>query len=241
MIFIKNIIVKLLLLIIVPTFTVILYFVTFFTTKLQFLKIISYVVYIVRSVCFFICGVKLEIRGIENIPNIPCLIASKHQSMLETSFLFNTVKPNIVYAYKKEVGYIPFWGRITKKFDGVSVDRGGGKKGYESLLKGTQGVLARGKYLAIYPEGTRVAVGETVPLKKGIAKLYKDLKVPVVPVALNTGYVYPKGSFLVKPGKMIIEFLPPIYPGLEEKEFLEKLFHNINERSLEILKELNYK
>lgn len=143
-----------------------------------------------------------------------------------------------VYAYKKELLNIPFYGWYLTIMSGIIVDRKGGASALKSLIKQTKEYLAKGQNIVIFPQGTRTPIGaktKEYPYQSGIAALYLSCNVQVVPAALNSGVFWSKkGS--KKKGTIILEFLEPIAPGLSKQEFMKKLEDTIESKS----EELNY-
>ncbi|MBL6928576.1 MAG: 1-acyl-sn-glycerol-3-phosphate acyltransferase [Rhodospirillales bacterium] len=173
-----------------------------------------------------IAGIDYEIRGIENIPDEPTIFASKHQSMWETvSFWWFFRAP--VYVMKKELRSIPFWGWYARKCQQVFVDRSGGAGALKKMVRDSLEGLNSGRNLIIFPEGSRAPAGEKLHYHPGIAALYSRLSRRVVPVALNSGVFWGRREFLKRPGRIIIEFLPPIEVGLTRKEFAHELENQI--------------
>ncbi len=181
-----------------------------------------------------ICRVKYEIKGLENIPNQPFIIASKHQSPLET-FIFIVLFRGAVFILKQEIKWIPFIGLHLMALGMIFIDRADRINSIRSIIKLAKARTRANRNIIIFPEGTRTAIKQNQPGKyqPGIAALYTSLSVPVLPIALNTGLFWPKNilSLHRKPGKAIIEILPPIYPGLDKKAFLTTLEKVIEERS----------
>ena len=105
----------------------------------------------------------------------------------------------------------------------IRIDRAGGARALRGLIEGGRAALDRGAPIAIFPEGTRVAPGEHRPYHPGVAALYRHLDCTVVPVALNSGVFWGRRSFVKRPGRIVVEFLPPIAPGLERKDFMTEL------------------
>jgi 1-acyl-sn-glycerol-3-phosphate acyltransferase len=183
-------------------------------------------------------NLEVEFRGTENIPKFKkYLIASKHQSLAEGMFLNYAIeKPSIVA--KRELLYIPIVGLCFKKANFIYVNRTKGETPIETLVRTSKQSMEKDpRPLLIFPEGTRTPIGEKKPYKYGITALYKGLNVPCLPVAVNTGYFWPRRKFLRYPGKMIIEFLKPIEPGLEAEDFSKILEQTIEKRSHELLLE----
>jgi 1-acyl-sn-glycerol-3-phosphate acyltransferase len=186
----------------------------------------------------YLVNLEVEFRGTENIPKFrKYLIASKHQSLAEGMFLNYAIeKPSIVA--KRELLYIPIVGLCFKKANFIYVNRTKGETPIETLVRTSKQSMEKDpRPLLIFPEGTRTPIGEKKPYKYGITALYKGLNVPCLPVAVNTGYFWPRRKFLRYPGKMIIEFLKPIEPGLEAENFSKILEQTIEKRSHELLLE----
>ena len=169
-----------------------------------------------------VAGTRIEVRGRENLVGGASIVASKHQSMFETLALFPLLEdPAIVM--KEELGRIPVFGAYTLKAGMIHLDRGGRATALRRLAERARGALAEGREIIIFPEGTRRKPGAEPAYQSGIAMLYKQLGVPVVPVALNSGLYWPKNSFVRHSGTIVVEFLPAIPPGLPGREFLATL------------------
>lgn len=177
-----------------------------------------------------ICGISHEIRGRENLPATPSIIAAKHQSAWDT-FAFLTFIDDAAYVIKKELVRIPVYGWLMKKAAMVPVDRTDGARALRTMVRTARDRLADGRHIVIFPEGTRTAPGTHRAYHPGVAALYTQLGVPVVPVALNSGVYWPRRSFLKRPGRIVVEILPPIAPGLPRREFMRRLEAAIEEAS----------
>jgi 1-acyl-sn-glycerol-3-phosphate acyltransferase len=185
-----------------------------------------------------LCKIDYELVGMEKLPKEPCIIACKHQSMWET-IVMHLVVNRPAYIYKKELEKIPFYGWFLKVMTGIAVDRNGGATALKDLIKETKAHLSTGHFVVIFPQGTRVPVGAKTteyPYQPGIAAMYSSCNTKVVPAALNSGMFWAKGRLLKKPGKIILEFLDPIEPGLSRKEFMSKLEEVTEKRSDELIK-----
>lgn len=169
-----------------------------------------------------IAGTKVEFRGLGNLSAGRFIVASKHQSLWET-FAFLKVFPNAGVIIKRQLLYVPLWGWWAWKADHVYVTRGGGTAALKEINDGAERVLAQGRPLIIFPEGTRRAPGAEPDYKQGIALMYAKLGVPVVPVGLNSGFYWPRRRSLRYPGTIVVEFMPPIPPGLRPRAFMEQL------------------
>ena len=183
-----------------------------------------------------LAGTKCEVRGIENIPPGGCIVASKHQSAWETLTLVPLL-PNPTFVMKAEIGRIPLFGQYTIKAGMIHVHREGGASALRALIERARQEIAKGRQIVMFPEGTRRAPGAPPAYQTGIALLYKTLGVPAVPVALNSGLYWPRRTFMRYPGTIIIEFLPPIPPGLDARAFLARLESTIEAAADRLLKE----
>ena len=168
--------------------------------------------------------VTIDFKGTENLKKFDkYFIASAHQSMFET-FALQTVISGPVFILKKELMKIPFFGWCLKKIGAVAIVRDTATKENLNFFDKILDQINKSKRpLLIFPQGTRVPYKERPDFKKGVARIYESLKLPCVPVALNTGKVWPKNSFNKYPGKITISFLSPIEPGLNKEEFLKRL------------------
>jgi 1-acyl-sn-glycerol-3-phosphate acyltransferase len=177
-----------------------------------------------------ICGVTYEVRGKENMPRGGCLLAVKHQSVWDTCALF-AIFDRPVYVLKSELMFIPFFGWTLARLGCIPVKRGTGKSALDNMVRGTRIALTRGKQVVIFPEGTRTMVGQAANYKSGISHLYTALEVACIPVALNSGTLWPRRKFLRPPGTIRVEVLSPIPPGLGRKEMFDLLVCRIEEAS----------
>jgi 1-acyl-sn-glycerol-3-phosphate acyltransferase len=183
-----------------------------------------------------IAGTRLEVRGLDNIPEGGVLIASKHQSMFETFALIPYLR-DPVFVLKRELMLIPFFGWYAAKVGMIAVDRDRGSSALRALAARVGKALDRRAEVIIFPEGTRRPPGAEPDYRGGVAHLYRAANAPVVPVALNSGLFWPRRKFLRWPGTIVVEFLPPIPPGLTSKIFLAKLEEAIEAGSNRLLAE----
>ena len=183
-----------------------------------------------------ICGVRVEFRGVEFLPEGPALIAGKHQCMFDTMGPL-VVLPSACYVMKKELTRIPFYGWFSAKSDMIVVDREGEAKALRSLLTEAKRRISEGRKVLIFPEGTRTAPGSHGGYQPGIAGLYRTLGLPCIPMATNSGVHWPAHGFLRMPGKIVFEFLEPIPKGLRREEFMAELERRIETASDKLLVE----
>jgi 1-acyl-sn-glycerol-3-phosphate acyltransferase len=183
-----------------------------------------------------LCGLGYEIRGREHLPEGAALIAAKHQSAWDT-LIFSVLLWDHSFVLKRELMRIPFFGFFLARAGLIPVDRQGGSKALRRMVAAAKQVAAAGRPIVIFPEGTRVAPDQHRPYHPGVAALYGQLGIPVVPVALNSGVFWRRRSFWKQPGRIILEFLPPIAPGLPRKAFLARLESAIEEHSRALVQE----
>jgi 1-acyl-sn-glycerol-3-phosphate acyltransferase len=187
-----------------------------------------------------IVGTRLEVRGQDKLPNGPCLVAAKHQSAWETFGLIPLFRDPALLM-KRELFFIPFHGWFSRKFEMIPVDRDKGPSALRAMLREAKKRIEDGREIIIFPEGTRRAPGAPPDYKTGVVLLYEALKVPCVPVALNSGVFWPRRSWRRSPGTIVVEFLDPIPPGLPKAEFLTRLQETIETASNRLLDETRAK
>ena len=183
-----------------------------------------------------IVGTTIEVRGRGNIPQGPCLVASKHQSAWET-FALIPIFRDPALLMKRELFFIPFHGWFSRKFEMIPVDRDKGPAALRRMLREARKRIYDGREIIIFPEGTRRPPGAPPDYKTGIVLLYNALGVPCLPVALNSGLFWPRRSVIRRPGTIVVEILPPIPPGLPREEFLRRLQEAIEGASSRLLVE----
>jgi len=190
-------------------------------TTLIFGKILAYIIIFLLRL---ILGCKVIFSGLENLKKSDkFFVASAHQSLLET-FILQAPLQYPVFILKKELLRIPVFGWYLKKIDSIDIVRDTTTKDNLNFFENINNQLNKSnRPLLIFPQGTRVMHGEKKPFKKGAGRIYEALKIPCIPVALNTGKLWPKGSFLKYPTNIHISFLEPIMPGKDKAVFVEEL------------------
>lgn len=176
----------------------------------------------------YVAGLSHQFVGLERLPKGPFLIAAKHQSAWDT-LIFHLLLPDPAFILKRELLKIPLFGWYLKKHGMIPIDRSGGASALKRMLKEAQTALDRGSIPIIFPEGTRTAPGDSKPFHPGIAALYSELKVPVVPVALNSGRFWQRNGFMKRAGRITLEVLEPIEPGMDRRQFMGLLKERIEE------------
>jgi 1-acyl-sn-glycerol-3-phosphate acyltransferase len=183
-----------------------------------------------------ICGTAMEVRGREKLLQGPVIVAAKHQAAWDTFALISLMRdPALVM--KAELLSIPLYGLFCRKFELIPIQRELGPSALRHMVREARTRAAERREILIFPEGTRKVPGSTPDYKPGIAFLYKDLKVPVCPLALNSGMFWPRHSILRYPGTIVAEFLDPIPPGLPRHEFMERLRATIETASQRLASE----
>ena len=189
---------------------------------------------VVMGLLRLVCGIKVELRGVQYIPRGAALIAPKHQCMLDVFAQFAWL-PDSCFVTKQELMWIPFFGWYAQKGRMISIDRSGHAKTLRKLIVDARERFAAGRQLVIFPEGTRGEPGVPGDYKPGIAALYRELEVPVHPVATNAGVHWPAHGFKRRPGTIVFEYLEPIPPGLKRAEFMRILEARIETASTALL------
>ena len=177
-----------------------------------------------------ICGVSLRVTGRENLPPGACILAMKHQSTWDTFALFAIFnKP--IFVLKDELKWVPVFGWVLRQLGCIFVKRGTGKSAIDSMVRGAREAVQRGNQIVIFPEGTRSTPGIPSEYKSGVSHLYKSLQVQCVPVALNSGLVWPRRKFLRPPGIITVQILTPIPPGVARQQMFTQLVSDIESAS----------
>jgi 1-acyl-sn-glycerol-3-phosphate acyltransferase len=189
-----------------------------------------------QDILLYICKIDFEVRGAKNIANHKVLIASKHQSTWETINYLHILEDPIMIL-KKELILIPFFGLYALKFGNIAIKRSSGSKALKELIQKTKKTKNNKRPIIIFPEGTRQKPSNPKDYKRGVFALYKNLNIPCVPVALNSGVYWPKNKLKKIPGRIIIEFLDPIDPGLSSSIFMSELENRIENATNKLITE----
>lgn len=168
-----------------------------------------------------ICGIRHEVRGAENIPQGPAIVAANHQSMWETIALI-ALLPRPAMVLKRELLRVPVYGWWAHR-TGVAIDRKAGARAIRMLRRETERHIARGDQIVVFPEGTRGPPRSLGPLQPGIAGMYLVAGAPVAPVVHNSGRVWRHPGGRKSPGTIVIRFLPHIPASLSRRAFMPLL------------------
>jgi 1-acyl-sn-glycerol-3-phosphate acyltransferase len=169
-----------------------------------------------------LCGLKVEFRGVENVPQGGYILAAKHQSFLETFALLRHAH-DFAIIFKRQLTWIPLFGLYLIGGRQIAIDRSRGRAALTQIVAKARAVLGDGRQIMIYPEGTRRPPGASPRYKYGVAVIYAGNNAPCLPVAVNTGLYWGRRDSTRRPGVAVIEYLPPIPPGLDRDAFAERL------------------
>jgi 1-acyl-sn-glycerol-3-phosphate acyltransferase len=168
------------------------------------------------------CHLKVEFRGLQNLPEGAAIVAAKHQSFLDVLALLLRVR-GFTFVYKRELGLIPLFGLYLWGTGQIAIDRAKRGSALPQVIAGAKQIFAGDRRLVIFPEGTRRAVGAPPLYKAGVARIAQETGVACVPVALNSGLFWRRRGFMRRAGTVVVEFLEPIQPGLDRESFMRLL------------------
>lgn len=176
----------------------------------------SFAIWAARAVC----GIHWRVEGWDNLPDGPALILPKHQSAWETLWLPSFLPRRLTFVYKRELNFVPFFGWGIASLRMINIDRSRGTDAFEQVV--TQGIehLREGWWIVIFPEGTRTPPGSTKRYKTGGVRLAVRTGTPVVPIAVNSGELWPRKAFLKQPGTITIVIGKPLSPEGKSAEQL---------------------
>lgn len=187
-----------------------------------------------------VMGITLEVRGRENIPaHGAYLVAAKHQSPYETMKL-HLIFPNPSVVLKKELMEIPLWGWYAARIGMIPIDRSAKSEAMKSLIRGAHLAIAEERPIVIFPQGTRVAVGQSAkdrPYRHGVARIQEATGLPILPMALNSGLFWPRKGWLRRPGTVVFSILPPIAPGKSVAETMAEIEKIIEDETEKLVRD----
>ena len=172
----------------------------------------------------YVCGIRWEVKGMENLPNAPVILLSKHQSAWETIFYCWLMPRPLIFVFKKSLLYIPFFGWGLGMLRMIAIDRSKGRDAMAHVIATGRKRLDDGQWVIMFPEGTRTSVGQQGKYKAGGAILAIGTGVPVVPIAMNSGDCWPRNAFIKKPGVITVSIGAPIpSEGMSSTELMTKV------------------
>ena len=204
---------------------------------MAFVGVHFYCAWVRRSAALLI-GLRSEIRG--PVPQTEVLIAAKHQSFFDIILLCSAL-PRPKFIMKRELIWAPFLGQYALRMGCIPVDRGKRGAAITQMKADVAKGAAQPGQLVIYPQGTRVAPGDSLPYKMGTGLLYAQLDQTCVPAATNVGVFWPKRGILRRPGLAVIEFLPAIAPGMPVPDFMRQIETSIEAASLHLMQEAGWR
>jgi 1-acyl-sn-glycerol-3-phosphate acyltransferase len=179
---------------------------------------------LIQKVLYLLCGIHSQIKGIDNIPLDPSkqlIVLGKHQSAWET-FVYPTLFPKeLCFVFKRELLFVPFFGWALASLKMIHINRGDREKAKAAVSAQGKEVLAEGRWIAIYPEGTRTPRGSFKPYRKGGVRLAISTQTDILPVAQNSGAIWPRKSFLKRPGLITLSIGPVISVAGKTEEQLQ--------------------
>ncbi|WP_373997170.1 lysophospholipid acyltransferase family protein [Duganella sp. SG902] len=182
-----------------------------------------------------ICGIRYEVRGRENLPDAQAILLSKHQSAWETIFLLPNMPRPLVFVFKREILYIPFFGWAMALLRMIPIDRKQGKNAFQEVVRHGKRRLAQGLWIIMFPEGTRIPVGKAGKYKSGGTRLAIETGSVVVPIAHNSGECWPKNSFIKRPGLVTVSIGKPISPEGQTPDGMMQQVENWIESEMRVI------
>jgi 1-acyl-sn-glycerol-3-phosphate acyltransferase len=157
-----------------------------------------------------ILGVRWQVEGQQHLPDGPAILLSKHQSAWETLFYPSYMPRELCFVFKRELLWLPFFGWGIALLDMIHINRRKGSDAFEHVVRQGTDKLAQGRWIIMFPEGTRTIVGGQGRYKSGGARLAIRTGAPVVPIAVNSGECWPRKAFIKRPGTITVSIGPPI-------------------------------
>lgn len=184
------------------------------------------------------CRVRYRVEGQERVPDRPCIVMANHQSAWETLALKKFFPP-MVWVLKRELLWVPFFGWGLALVQPIALDRSSGRKAVEHLVRQARARCAQGRWIIVFPEGTRVPPGEVRKLKMGGAIMAAETGMPIIPVGHDSGVYWPRRSFLKRPGTVVVRIGNPIETAgrspdqiiAETKKAIEELREDLRPRA----------
>lgn len=190
----------------------------------------------VLAISRIFAGVTWKVEGLDNLPEAPFILASKHQSFFDT-VVWSLLIPKAAYVMKEELLTQPIFGWFIRRLDIVALDRRAGLSSLKKLLVDSAEKTDAGLPVVIFPEGTRTEPGVRGRYHPGVAAMYEKLEIPVVPVGTDSGIFWDRGFKGLKPGQITVSIQPPIMPGLDKRTFLGEVSESIEQASQALLPE----
>lgn len=188
----------------------------------------------------YILGIDWQIKGLENLPKHGAIIMPKHQSTWETYFIAGFLEPYPVFVYKKELHMIPFFGWGIKSLNWIAIDRKARSAAFEQVTTGGKRILAEGRNVIMFPEGTRTRIGAKTAYKSGGTRLACAIGAQIVPIAHNAGAFWPRGAWLKTPGLITVSIGPAIDSVGREPDVLLREVEQWIETEMKVIAPTHY-
>lgn len=182
-----------------------------------------------------VCGIDHQIKGFENLPDAPVILLSKHQSAWETIFYLCVMPRPLIFVFKRELLFVPFFGWGLSMLKMIAINRNKGRDAMAQVIAIGKDRLADGQWVIMFPEGTRTAVGKQGQYKAGGAHLAIGTSTPVVPIAVNSGDCWPRNAFIKTPGKITVSIGKPISPEGHNPQSLMREVENWIESEMRVI------
>jgi 1-acyl-sn-glycerol-3-phosphate acyltransferase len=183
-----------------------------------------------------VVGLDYEVRGFDRIPRGGCIVAMKHQSAWD-GLILPVALDDPAAVIKRELLWLPFYGWYVWRAGSIVINRKAGVGALRHMVAAARAAVAAGRPIVIFPEGTRVMPGARLPYQPGVYALAQALSLPVVPAAVNSGLFWRRRGFIKRPGRIILEFLEPIPPGLLRREMMTLLEDHIETATAALIAE----
>ena len=187
-----------------------------------------------------ILGIRWQVKGLENLPDGPGILLSKHQSAWETLFFPSYMPRELCFVYKRELHWVPFFGWGLALLQMIPINRSRGRDAFEQVVRMGQRRIDEGRWPILFPEGTRIAPGKEGRYKMGGALLASRTCTPIIPVAHNAGELWPRKAFIKKAGTITVSIGPLIHPDGLSPEALNKRVHDWIEGEMRVLNPERY-
>lgn len=209
--FLRSLLFSLIMLIVTPIWACVCFIVAPFPYTTRYYVTSRWNVFIIW-LAKVLCGIRHEIKGYENLPDAPVILLSKHQSAWETIFLLCNMPRPLVFVLKRSLIYIPLFGWALALLRMIAIDRNNGRDAFAQVARDGAQRLQDGQWIIMFPEGTRIPVGQRGKYKIGGTRLAVETNTLIVPIALNAGECWPRNAFVKRPGLVTVSIGKPISP-----------------------------
>lgn len=223
LLFVRSLLFALIMLIVTPIWALVCFVFAPFPYRTRYFVTSRWNVFIIW-LAKVLCGIRYQIKGWENLPDSPAILLSKHQSAWETIFLLWKMPRPLVFVLKRSLIYIPLFGWALALLRMIPIDRKNGKDAFAQVAREGRQRLQDGQWIIMFPEGTRIPVGQQGKYKMGGTRLAVETDTIVVPIALNAGECWPRNAFIKRPGLITVSIGKPISPeGLNAAELMQQV------------------